>query len=41
LCIKLHGPGTAYRWTDDGDLVCTDHRTGRAAVVVASKGGAL
>lgn len=41
LCIKLHGPGTAYRWTDAGDLVCTDHRTGRAAVVVASKGGAL
>ena len=41
LCIKLRGPGTAYRWTDDGDLVCTDHRTGRAAVVVASKGGAL
>jgi hypothetical protein len=41
LCMKLHGPGTAYRWTDSGDLVCTDHRTGRAAVVVASKGGAL
>ena len=41
LCIKLRGPGTAYRWTDAGDLVCTDHRTGRAAVVVASKGGAL
>ena len=33
--------GTAYRWTDSGDLVCTDHRTGRAAVVVASKGGTL
>lgn len=41
LCVKLRGPGTAYRWTDDGDLVCTDHRTGRASVVVASKGGAL
>jgi YD repeat-containing protein len=33
---------TAYRWTSDGDLVCHDHRTGRAAQVVASnKGGAL
>ena len=41
LCIKLRGPGTAYRWTDAGDLVCAEHRTGRAAVVVASKGGAL
>ncbi len=41
LCMKLRGPGTAYRWTDSGDLVCTDHRTGRAAVVVASKGGTL
>jgi hypothetical protein len=41
LCVKLRGPGTAYRWTDDGDLVCHDHRTGRASVVVASKGGAL
>jgi len=41
LCVKLHGPGTAYRWTDAGDLVCHDHRSGRAAVVVASKGGAL
>lgn len=42
LCIRLHGAGTAYRWTSDGDLVCHDHRTGRAAQVVASnKGGAL
>ena len=41
LCVKLHGPGAAYRWTNSGDLVCTDHRTGRAAVLVASKGGAL
>jgi len=41
LCIKLHGPGAGYRWTDDGDLVCHDHRTGRQAVVVAQKGGAL
>ena len=30
-CASLRGPGTAYRWTDDGDTsVCTDHRTGRA-----------
>jgi hypothetical protein len=42
LCIRLHGPGTAYRWTDDGSLICHDHRSGRAAQVVASnKGGAL
>lgn len=41
LCTSLHGPGAAYRWTDAGDLVCHDHRNGRAAVVVASKGGAL
>ena len=41
LCAEANGPGAAWRWTDTGDLVCTDHRTGRAAVVVASKGGAL
>jgi len=41
LCIKLRGAGAGYRWTDDGDLVCHDHRTGRQAVVVAQKGGAL
>ena len=41
LCADANGPGAAWRWTDTGDLVCTDHRTGRAAVVVARKGGAL
>lgn len=41
LCAEANGPGAAWRWTDTGDLVCTDHRTGRAAVVVARKGGAL
>ncbi len=41
LCAQANGPGAAWRWTDTGDLVCTDHRTGRAAVVVARKGGAL
>jgi hypothetical protein len=41
LCAEANGPGAAWRWTDSGDLVCTDHRTGRAAVVVARKGGAL
>jgi len=41
LCVKLRGAGAGYRWTDDGDLVCHDHRTGRQAVVVAQKGGAL
>lgn len=41
LCIKMRGPGAGYRWTDDGDLVCHDHRNGRSAVVVAAKGGAL
>ncbi len=41
LCVRIKGPNAGYRWTDSGDLVCTDHRTGRAAVVVASKGGAL
>jgi hypothetical protein len=41
LCVRLRGPGAGYRWTDDGDLVCHDHRNGRAAVVVAAKGGAL
>mgnify|MGYP003424465607 FL=1 len=40
LCIKMRGPGAGYRWTDDGDLVCHDHRNGRQAVVVASKGSA-
>ena len=41
LCVKLRGPGAGYRWTDDGYLVCHDHRNGRSAVVVAAKGGAL
>lgn len=41
LCADANGPGAAWRWTDSGDLVCTDHRTGRAAVVVARKWGAL
>ena len=40
LCTEAQGPGSGYRWTEAGDLVCHDHRTGRAAVVVA-KGGAL
>jgi len=30
-CAKLHG-NAGYRWTDEGVLVCTDHR-GRVAVV--------
>ncbi len=38
LCQRLRGE-SAYRWTQDGDLVCTDKR-GRNAVVVAN-GGAL
>lgn len=38
-CTELRGPGAAWRWGENGDLICVDHRTGRAAVVVASKGG--
>lgn len=33
LCQRLRGEA-AYRWTQDGELVCTDKR-GRNAVVVA------
>lgn len=34
LCAKTHG-NAGYRWSDDGTLVCTDHR-GRNAVTVAT-----
>ena len=34
LCAKTHG-NAGYRWSDDGTLVCTDHR-GRVAVAVAA-----
>ena len=31
-CARMHG-NAGYRWTQDGELVCTDHR-GRVAVAV-------
>jgi len=36
LCIRLQGPNTGYRWTEDNQLVCTTNK-GRNPVV-ASKG---
>lgn len=34
LCARMHG-NAGYRWSEDGSLVCTDHR-GRNAVTVAT-----
>lgn len=33
LCARMHG-NAGYRWSEDGTLVCTDHR-GRVSVTVA------
>lgn len=39
LCIRLHGPGVAPAWDQDGNLICRA-RKGPARTVVA-KGGVL
>lgn len=38
LCVKLHGPGVAHQWAEDGSLICRARR-GSGQTMVA--GGEL